>query len=293
MKILIDERISESPKTITKLLKQITTQPLSLLFLAKTHPGISDADVLERLLPIHQHILTKDAILHNRAIALGFSSFIVNEEGTLTDKPLSYAKAKKPISSSIKNSLEEEKETSPLNHQALATFSKKTQESLVLKRHHIKSSQVQNVDLTVGSENFSQAIIGGFFLKVDTQPNSIEGFCLDERSSHLLSPLLFALSHLYALRLSHLPLTLHITSPKLLTLAEDLLKAKKQKDPIAESTQLLLTSLPSVSIVSCIKGFFSEKMHSKLHQIKLQGINEIVSLNFSVVAKHLLDNSSS
>ena len=292
MKILIDARISESPKTITNLLKQMTTHPLPFLFLSKTHPNISDADILERLLPIHQHILTKDEILHNRAIALGFTSFMIYEEGKITDKPLSYAKAKKIVLTNTKALFKQDEESSELNRQVLETFSKKNQESLELKRHLIKSSQVQNVNLTVSSEAFSQAIVGGFFLKVDTQPNPIDGFCLDERSSHILSPLLFALSHLYALHLGHLPLILHITSPKLLTAYEELMNVKfnKQTDPIVRATKFLLTSLPSISVTSCSKGFFFEKMHSKLHQIKLQGINEIVSLNFPVVAKHLLDS---
>ena len=290
MKILIDERIVQSAKSITKLLGEITPQPLSLVFLSKIHPGISDADILERLLPLYQQILTTDKILHNRALALGFSSFFINEDGQLTDKPLSYAKGKKQAILTKKNPPVQEKENSILNFKVLETFSKKRKDSFELKRHHIKSSQVQTINLTVSSEELSQAIVGGYFLKVDTQPNALEGFCLDERSSHILSPLLFSLMYLYALHLSHLPLILHITSPKLLILAENLMTAEKQNDPIANSVQLLLTALPKVSILPCSKGFFFEKMHSKMHQIKIQGINEIVPLNFKIIANHLLDS---
>ena len=293
MKILIDERITESPKTITRLLKQAMDSLPTLLFLSKDYPGISDADILERLLPLHQYVLTSNEILHNRAIALGFTSFIITEEGKLTDKPLSYTKPRKQTPLSTKNSAEESNKNSELNRHVLETFSKKNQEGLELKRQQIRSSQVQSVNLTVGSEEFSQAIIGGFFLKVDTQPNSIEGFCLDERSSHPLSPLLFALSYLYSLHLSHLPLILHITSPKLLPICEDLINSKTQIDPIAKSVHLLLTSLPKVTLTPCSKGFFFNQMHSKLHQIKLQGMNAMVSLNFQVIASHLLDSFSS
>lgn len=172
------------------------------------------------------------------------------------------------------------------------SFSTKMLERMKEKRTRIQShsKDIVNVAVTVASQPLYQAMLGGYFLQVNltsskTLKMASEGYCLDERNCHSLSSLFHALTHLYYLQLSHLPITLYITSPKALELLENL---QTKNDPIAQAVELLLKHLPQVTISPCLKGIYFEKMQTKLYRMSSREINEIMCLDFKILSNNIL-----
>ncbi len=111
-------------------------------------------------------------------------------------------------------------------------------------------ANILNIDLTIGSERNKKDVIGGYFLKINARQSlkalmhASEGYCLDQTSAHILSPVFYALSYLFCLKLSHLPVTLYITSPLALEMCQNL----KDTDPIEQGVKLMLDSLAKVEL---------------------------------------------
>lgn len=106
MQIIIDEGISESSATFKCFLEWLGTRPGNFLFLSKAHPGIPDIEIIDKLLPKYQNLLTKDRVLHNRVIAEGFKSFILDKNGILTNEPLKDIKLKELYSPSVRKEIQ-------------------------------------------------------------------------------------------------------------------------------------------------------------------------------------------
>ncbi|MES2199341.1 MAG: hypothetical protein V4489_04155 [Chlamydiota bacterium] len=183
-------------------------------------------------------------------------------------------------------------EVCELIERIIKSFSTRMLERMKEKRSRIQnhSKDIVNVAFTVASQPLYQAMLGGYFLQVNltsskTLKMACEGYCLDERNSHSLSSLFYALTHLYYLHLCHVPITLYITSSKALELLENL---QIKNDPIAEAVALLLKHLPEVTISPCLKGLYFEKMQTKLYRISSREINEIMSLDFKILSNNLL-----
>ena len=106
MQIIIDEGISESSATFKCFLEWLGTRTGNFLFLSKEHPGIPDIKIIDKLLPTYRNLLTQDRVLHNRAIAEDFNSFILDRKGNLTTKLLSDIKLKKLYPSSVRKEIQ-------------------------------------------------------------------------------------------------------------------------------------------------------------------------------------------
>ncbi len=184
-----------------------------------------------------------------------------------------------------------------LRNQVLTLFSSKKLLSLENARKHIlkhfkEKSKIKNTAFTVSIEEVSQTVIGGYFLQVNAVSPvknlqmASEGYSLDERSAHLLSPVLYSLIYLYVLDLTHVPTTFHITSQKALDLLLHI-SSDYDNDPIIKAIQVLLKELPSVTFTACLKGPFFEKIQTKMARIKLKDSNELTSLDFKIIANCL------
>ena len=81
MDIIIDEGVSETSDTYKGLLQWLGTRIANFVFLSKMHPGIPDVEIIDKLLPKYQFLVTKDRVLHNRVLAKGYTSLILDEKG--------------------------------------------------------------------------------------------------------------------------------------------------------------------------------------------------------------------
>ncbi len=308
MQFIIDEGISESTATFKCFLKWLKTRPGTFIFLSKVHPGIPDVEIIDKLLPKYLNLLTQDRVLHNRAIAEGFKSFILDKNGNLTHKSLPGIKLKKLQPPSMRKEIQENYSLKPsdevclLNSRLLNSFSQKCIKNLRSKRRRIRSyfgdvANIASIDFTIASENISNAVIGGYILKVNARKSlkallhASEGYCLDATCAHILSPIFYALSSLYCLHLTHVPVTLYITCPQALELCKTL-KAigtiQVQDNPIEQSVKLLLLNLTKVEFMPCVKGPFFERIQAKMDQVKHRKTNELVTVDFQKMAEIFL-----
>ncbi|MBA3603366.1 MAG: hypothetical protein H0W50_06945 [Parachlamydiaceae bacterium] len=307
MQFIIDEGISESTAAFKSFLVWLGTRPRNFIFLSKVHPGIPDIEIIDKLLPKYQNLLTHDRVLHNRAIAEGFKSLTLDTNGNLTNKSLPGIKLKKLQPPSMRKEIEENYLQKPsdevclLNSRLLNSFSQKCIEKIRTKRRRIRSyfgdvANIASIDFTIASENISKAVIGGYFLKINARKSlkalmhASEGYCLDETCAHILSPIFYALSYLYCLHLTQVPVTLYITCPQALELCKTLKTiGTVQDNPVKQSVQLLLLHLTNVEFMPCVKGPFFERIQAKLDQMKHRKTNELVTVDFKAMADVFLN----
>lgn len=183
-----------------------------------------------------------------------------------------------------------------LTRTILNFFSSKKLHTIENTKRHIsknfpEKSKMKNLAFTISIDEVSQTIVGGYFLQINAfaplknLQMAHEAYCLDERSNHLLSPILYALIYTYALDLTHTPITFHLTSSKAIELYENL---QQENDSIAKAIKILLLGIPSAEAVSCVKGPFFEKIQTKMARIKLKDSNELTSLDFTFLANELI-----
>lgn len=303
MKIIIDEGISESSATFKHFLRWLGTEAGNFLFLSKVHPGIPDIEIIDKLLPKYKNLLTQDRVLHNRVIAKGYKSFILDQNGFLTNETLTDIKLKKLSPPSIRKEIQENylqkpsDEVCELTSRLTSVFTQKYIEKMRTKRRRISSyfgdvANIASIDLTIASEKISKAVIGGYFLKINARQhlkaliNASEGYCLDQTCAHFLSPIFYALSHLYCLHLTQVPATLYITSPEALEMCKKLkTTAIVPNDPVEQGVKQLLLHLIHVELLPCVKGPFFDRMQVKLNQMKQGKTNELVFPDFQEMAE--------
>ena len=300
MQIVIDEKVSETSFLFKSFLKWLGNEPVEFIFLSKHLPDRSESAILEKILPKYRNLLTKDQELHNRALEQGFASFTLDEKGAFTVLPVEKVRVKKAVS--------DKKEIVPapfegewVSHRLMDTLSGANQERMRgkirrIRQHFQEESHMESTSLTIASEEILETVIGGYFLKIQakkpfkTLQLASEGYCLDSVKEHLLSPIFHALSHLYCLELAHLPVILHIVSPKALEICSLLQnQTSSETDLIEKGVKLLLKYFPKVEILPCSKGPFFERMQSEMYQIKHGNTNEVVALNFELIAKSLFE----
>lgn len=180
------------------------------------------------------------------------------------------------------------------------TLSSANREKMRLKRrrlidHFQGVENIANAAFTISSEEVRESVVGGFFLRLNGKnsskslPQAHEGYCEDTAHAHFLSPVLHALSFLYHLGLEGVPAVLHITSPRA---AERCLQLFEKQSPpmglIEESLCFFRGLLPKIEVVPCFKGPFFEKMQTKMYMLKHRSINDVVALDFEVVARYAL-----
>jgi hypothetical protein len=168
-----------------------------------------------------------------------------------------------------------------------------------IEAHFKDPKQIAGAAFTLASEEIRETSVGGYFLRINANPPLkampmvSEGYCLDSAHAHILSPVFLALSSLYCLNLVHVPVAFHFVPSKAQQRLSDLLSAKSSpKDLIEEGIYFLCKLLPKVEILSCLKGPFFEKIQSKMYQVKRHNVSEVVSLDFEVIARALLDPGS-
>lgn len=184
-----------------------------------------------------------------------------------------------------------------LTSRLISTFSQKYIKKIRTKRRRIRSSfgdvaNIASIDCTIGSKRISKAVIGGYFLKINARQslkaliNASEGYCLDQTCAHILSPVFYALSHLYCLHLSHVPIILYITSPQVLEICQNLkTTARGTEDSVERGVKLMLLHLTHIEFMPCVKGSFFDRMQNKLNQMKHGETNELVTVDFQAMSE--------
>ena len=64
-RVIVDECIGPATTAVAELLRQSGVARAEFVFLAVEHPGIPDAEILDKLLDAGSVLLTGDRVLHN------------------------------------------------------------------------------------------------------------------------------------------------------------------------------------------------------------------------------------
>jgi len=307
MQFIIDEGVTKSSATYKAVLRWLAGREAFYIFVSKEHRGISDTDIIEKLLPLSKNLVTKDRILHNRAIAMGFNSLILDEYGTLTNQKISYVSGTRALPLSLEKDLQVSampnpyRENCPFTNILVNTLSQKNIERMRLKRKRICSyfndeSNIKSVEITIVSEAHSGAEIGGYTIQINAKnalkplKNASVGYCLDETTAHILSPVMFALTHLYSLYLKHVPITIYLSSPDALERCQKIKMSDQEEGSIERVIKLMFNHIPKIEFKPCLKGFFYDHLQNKLNQIKYEWTNDLVILDFQLIAELILKN---
>jgi hypothetical protein len=184
------------------------------------------------------------------------------------------------------------------------TLSGLNQDRVRLKKRRLEShfkslENITGASFTIASEQYGDSVIGVYFLRLNAKPpiksmqSAAEGYCSDRVHSHPLSPVFFALYKFFCWGLEDIPVTFHFTSQVAMERCQALLSGEDSpKDLIESAVCLLCKTLPKVEILPCMKGPFFEKMQSKVFLTKSNQVNEVVSLDFEVIAKSLFNSES-
>ena len=79
-RVIVDECIGPATAAVAELRRQSDVARAEFVFLAVEHPGIPDAEILDKLLNPRSVLLTGDRVLHNLALGRGFRSFVHTPE---------------------------------------------------------------------------------------------------------------------------------------------------------------------------------------------------------------------
>jgi hypothetical protein len=91
MRVIVDEGIGETSPLWQTFQAWLGNRSAEIVWLATRYPAMPDVEVLDKLLTPDTILLTRDGVLHNRALAQGVRSFTFNAQGQLTRKPLPLA----------------------------------------------------------------------------------------------------------------------------------------------------------------------------------------------------------
>ncbi len=300
MKVIVDDNVSENSLLFKEFLKWAADLEIEFLFVSKHGQERSRDELLHTLLPKYRMLVTLDAELHNKALVEGFHSFTLNAQKKMTESPVLCTPSKKKALIEV---CKEEEETSleaqVLIDRLLDTLSSAHQEKVREKKRRIrrffeKLTQVEKIFLTVFSEEEAGKVFGGYLLNIQGKKPfkglmlASEGYLLDPVHQHLLSPIFYALSYVYCLELTRLPIVLQVISSRCGQICKDLQTPKMdEEDPIAKGVNVLIKHLPKLEIKPVLQGPLFQRMQSKLYQMSHGNLQEATILDFAVIARSL------
>jgi hypothetical protein len=89
-RVVVDEGVGRDSELMAQFRDRLGDRQVVFVFLASEHPGISDIEILDKLLDRQSVLLTQDRVLHNLAIGRGFQSMTKTVESGLTDRRLAH-----------------------------------------------------------------------------------------------------------------------------------------------------------------------------------------------------------
>jgi hypothetical protein len=306
-RVVVDECLGKAPPVLDQLRGRFGNRPLELVFLAAEHAGIPDVEILDKLMDARTALLTRDRVLHNRALDRGFRSFMAMPENTLTDRrlprvpaPGSGAPASKgKISGSYVHRRGPDAQL--IIGRLLRFFSEHQLKQFRTKRRRIRAhfgsaENIAAVALTVSHKRTARGVIGGYMLKVEGRhgvkgldPASESYFFSCDGTNETLWAACWALLHVLVLQLECHPITLYHLDRAALTRCSTLLaEPDTVVAAVEQAAARLLGAMSSVRLMPCVKGRFFDCANKKLAELARFQSNELVSADFRAMAAALI-----
>ncbi len=304
LKVVIDECVGVESHLFEEFRAWLGTRPAEFLFLAETHPGIPDVEILDKLLGPGVVLLTDDCVLHNRACASKRRSFTLNEQQQLTRRPLKNVRTpRRPAAPSVLKQLKPSYASAPheIAQRLMADLPEKRLKGLRTARRRIRSyfgssANISRLALTIGTRRPKRGgVLCGYTLRIAGHTGvkglaASEGYCTVPSSNYSEAHcVIHGLCAVFCLHLDQTPIDIFIMPGKALDLCRHTL------DGVSTSTvggntgtlKLMLGALPEVHLFPCVKGRFFDAMTRKLERLVSEGSNEVRSIDFDDIARRV------
>ena len=302
-RVIVDENVRRGSAVWEQFQQACGGEQCEYVFLAETHRGIPDVEILDKLLGAGTVLLTGDCVLHMRALERGCRSYTLNEHGQLTRKRLPHVRIAKPVPKSVHSTLQADYRRQPghdLARRLKSDFTEKNFKRYRTASRRIRSyfgsaNAISQVSVTVGSKITTGGLLCGFVFNLAGVSGvkglrATEGYCLAGGFPlDAAWPVLHALRDQYLLQLDQVHTDLFIIPPESLGLTHRLLDSNQPaSEPVHEAVRRLMLELPKVTLQPCLKGPFYSAMQAKLERLIRKRGNEVTSLDFGRIATSLL-----
>jgi hypothetical protein len=300
MQVIVDEGIGESAPLWQQWQAWLGDRSAEIVWLATRYPAMPDVELLDKLLTPDTVLLTRDGVLHNRALAQGVRSFTLNAHGQLTRTPLPLASRRVRVPApSVLPQLKASYQHAlhPLTVALSANQPPRVLKAQRTRRRRIRSTfgsvdNIARVAWTIGARPHQGHLLCGYVMHVDGYRGlqglrASEGYGLDR---HLgpdpAQALVFALCEVFHLQLEAVPHAFFLLPQAAYDLARTLpAPPPTSPAPLHRSLQHLLQAIPHRQLAPCVKGRLYEQMQSKLAQLATSATNEIVAVDFGDIIR--------
>jgi hypothetical protein len=219
MQVIVDEGIGESSPLWQQFQAWLGDRSAEIVWLATRYPAMPDVELLDKLLTPDTVLLTRDGVLHNRALAQGVRSFTLNAHGQLTRQPLPLASRRVRVPApSVLPQLKASYQHAlhPLTVALSANQPPKVLKAQRTRRRRIRSTfgavdNIARVAWTIGARPHQGHLLCGYVMHVEGYRGvqglrASEGYGMDR---HLgpdpAQALVFALCEVFHLHLASVP----------------------------------------------------------------------------------------
>ena len=300
-RIIVDEGVGENSSLWRLFAANRRLSEEEVVFLRRTHRGIPDVEILDKLLSPQTILVTTDRVLHNRARAAGFPSFTL-VRGRLTGKRIPGIRRLPKAAPSVLEELESDYVQPPnrLATSLKAGMSEKAFKRARTRRRRIRSyfgavENISKVSLSLGARPTPSGLLSGYHMNIAANRglrglSASEGYCLPRCvDSDPALPIFHAVREVFVLQLDFVPIELFVMPPAGLQLCRSLLGDKADATrPMHQALQELLRGLPRLTLSPCVKGRFYDAMERKLHQLEISDSNEITTVDFDAICAAVL-----
>jgi len=302
MRVIVDEGIGDTSPLWQTFQAWLGHRSAEIVWLATLYPAMPDVEILDKLLTPDTVLLTRDGVLHNRALAQGMRSFTLNAHGQLTRKPLPLAshrvRAQAPsVLKHLKASYQHKPH--PIALALSANQPLKVLKALRTRRRRFRSyfgsvDNIAKVAWTIGARPHQGHLLCGYVMHAEGYQGvkglrASEGYGLDpEMAPEPAQCLVFALCEMFHLHLEAVKHEFFIIPSTAYDRARDMsLPPPASRSPLDQTLHRLVQAIPQRQLSPCVKGRFYDRMQRKLHQLATSVTNEIVALDFGDITRRL------
>lgn len=303
MTVVIDENIGADSRILQEVLTRKWASTARLLHLGDEHTGIPDIEILDKLLGPKTVLVTKDRVLHNRAISAGYPSYTFDEYGQVTKKALAGIRVSNCQPKSHEKVLQSSyvKKPSWLSVALASIATPRELKRYRTRRRRIRSyfgsmSNIQEIALTVGSRRSRGRLLCGYMLRV--AGNEVKGLKATEgyafSSSYrnpAVSPIL-ALVDVFALQLDGVRCEIFIMDSDSLALSRQLVTSRDVRAVPERVLAVMLREVSKLRLSPCTKGRFHDAMQNKFQQLISSRSNEIRVVDMEAICSAVLSAGS-
>jgi hypothetical protein len=300
MQVIVDEGIGESAPLWQQWQAWLGDRSAEIVWLATRYPAMPDVELLDKLLIPDTVLLTRDGVLHTRALAQGVRSFTLNAHGQLTRTPLPLASRRVRVPApSVLPQLKASYQHAlhPLTVALSANQPPRVLKAQRTRRRRIRSTfgSVDNIAQaawTIGARPHQGHLLCGYVMHVEGYRGvqglrASEGYGMDR---HLgpdpAQALVLALCEVFHLHLASVPHAFFLMPQAAYDLARTLTEPLPASPaPLHRSLHHLLQAIPHRQLSPCVKGRFYEQMQSKLAQLATSVTNEMVAVDFGDIIR--------